>query len=100
MLEEVALDHALPRLPLGIEPKIVDAFGVEIGARERFAIGPVDDRVVLEDDRLAHAAFDHVPPDREMAGVAADLTLAHRAALVAADQIGRASCRERVCQYV
>src|SRR3546814_5685895 len=39
MLEEVALDHALPRRPLGIEPKIVDAFGVEIGARERFEIG-------------------------------------------------------------
>src|SRR3546814_17233064 len=95
MLEEVALDHALPRRPLGIEPRIVDAFGVEIGARERFEIGPVDDRVVLADDRLAPAAFDHVPPDREMDGVAADLTLAHRAALFV---IGSASVREQWLQ--
>src|SRR3546814_11111111 len=59
---------------------------MEVGARERFEIGPVDDRIVLEDDRLAHAATHHVLPDREMAGVAADFALAHRAALVAADR--------------
>src|SRR3546814_1321548 len=77
MLEEVAPDHALPRRPLGIEAEVIDALSMEIGARERLEIRPVDDRIILEDDRLAHAAFDHVPPDREMADVTTDLALAH-----------------------
>src|SRR3546814_3046833 len=86
MLEKIAPHDALPGRPLGIEAEVIDALGMEVGARERFEIGPVDDRIVLEDDRLAHAATHHVLPDREMAGVAADFALAHRAALVAADR--------------
>src|SRR3546814_10523399 len=80
MLEKIAPHDALPGRPLGIEAEVIDALGMEVGARERFEIGPVDDRIVLEDDRLAHAATHHVLPDREMAGVAADFALAHRAA--------------------
>eukprot|EP01136_Pigoraptor_vietnamica_P034485 Opistho-1_new@98501 len=86
MLEEVAPHDALPCRPLGVEPEVIDALGVKIGARERFEIGPVDHRIVFEDDRLPHAARDHVLPDREVAGIAADLALAHRPAFVAADR--------------
>src|SRR3546814_1403347 len=84
MLEEIAAYDALPGRPLGVKAEIIDTLGMEVGARERLEIGPVDDRIVFEDDRLAHAATHHVLPDREMAGVAADLALAHCAALVAA----------------
>src|SRR3546814_5022630 len=65
---------------------LVRSFGVKVGTRERCEIGPVDQRIVLEDDRLLHPARDHVLPDRDMARIAADLALAQRPPLVAADR--------------
>src|SRR3546814_11874267 len=84
MLEKIAPHDALPGRPLGIEAEVIDALGMAVGARERFEIGPVDDRIVLEDDRLAPAATHHVLPVPEMAGGAADFALAHRPALFSA----------------
>src|SRR3546814_17995788 len=86
MLEEIAAYDALPGRPLGVKAEIIDTLGMEVGARERLEIGPVDDRTVFEDHRLAHHATHTVLLDREMAGVTTDLALAHCTAIVAADR--------------
>src|SRR3546814_5447891 len=51
MLEEIAAHDALPGRPLGVKAKVIDTLGMEVGARERLEIGPVDDRIVFEEDR-------------------------------------------------